>query len=196
MEEQQTRNVDTNPQGLAEVPPVPELNGSRVASDMTPPIITTSSAPGEFSEADARLVAIEALRAKMSSSVGVMNAVMAFSVLNAALISFGSPIVMAFGLATTDVISSLAKDSKNYVHLLWNLIPLGYYFLLSHLAKKSWGWLIFLMVCYAIDGVLAILGELWISTAIHVYALYLLWQGLSAAFAARKLERMPTDYIG
>lgn len=195
--EEQPRSTDKDSQETSQAPPIPELNGSREASVMALPATDTPSiAPSEFNEADARLVAIQALRAKAESSVNVMNGVMGFSVVNAALISFGSPFVMAFGLSATDVISSLVKDSKNYVHLLWNLIPLGYYFLLSKLAKKSPGWMIFLMVCYALDGVLAFVGELWIGVAVHVYVLYLLWQGLSAAFAARKLERMPTNYVG
>lgn len=193
--EEQAQN--TSREALLETPPIPELTGSRVTSDMSaPPVGVPSGVPGGFDETDARMVAIQALRAKTASSVGIMNGIMAFSALNAALISFGSPIVMAFGLATTDVISSLAKDSKNYVHLLWNLIPLGYYFLLSRLARKHRGWIIFLMVCYAIDGVVSFMAELWFGFAVHLYVLYVLWQGLSAAFAARKLERMPTQYVG
>lgn len=194
--EEQARNTNPEQPVHPTMPPMPELNGSTATADTTlPQYVPASASEGEFNETDARLVAIQALREKMASSVGIMNAVMAFSVLNSALISFGSPLVMAFGLSITDVISALTKEGGNYIHLLWNIIPLGFYFLLSTLAKKHWGWLIFLMICYAIDGILSLIDQRWIGTAVHVYILYMLWQGLSAAFAAQKLERMPTNYV-
>ncbi|MBC8138416.1 MAG: hypothetical protein H8F28_21260 [Fibrella sp.] len=195
--EESSRNTNPEP----EIPPtMPSLTGGNDSPNVPPsdaPVYAPSPvSTSEFNETDARIVAVQALREKASSSVGIMYAVMAFSILNSALISFGSPLVMAFGLATTDVISALTKDSGNYVHLLWNLIPLGFYLGLTTLAKKHWGWLIFLMLCYACDGLISLVDQRWISLAVHVYVLYLLWQGLSAAFAAQKLERMPTGYAG
>lgn len=195
--EEQARTTNSEQTIHPTMPPMPELNGSTATSDtILPQYVPASASDSEFNETDARLVAVQALREKMASSVGIMNAVMAFSVLNSALISFGSPLVMAFGLSITDVISALTKSGGNYIHLLWNIIPLGFYFLLSTLAKKHWGWLIFLMICYAIDGILSLIDQRWIGTAVHVYVLYMLWQGLSAGFAAQKLERMPTNYVG
>ena len=102
---------------------------------------------------------------------------------------------MAFGLSVTDLVAYWSKGS-GYIHLLWSLIPLSFYFLVATLAKKHWGWLIFLMVCYAIDGFLAFRHQRWFGLAVHAYVLYLLWQGLSAFFAAGKLEKMPSDYVG
>ncbi|MBC7804946.1 MAG: hypothetical protein H7145_02230 [Akkermansiaceae bacterium] len=193
--EQQIRTPDQDPRISPDVPPTPQSDGSAAATELNPQqYLPSAELSSEFNEVDARAVAVQALREKASSSVGVMYGVMAFSVVNAALISFSAPFSMAFGLSAVDFISSLTKESGNYVHLLWNLIPLGFYLLLTTLAKKHWGWLIFLMVCYTLDGVLSFIGHLWIGLAVHVYVLYLLWQGLSAAFAARKLERMPSDH--
>lgn len=158
------------------------------------PLGATVSMPQsvDFNEADARVVAVQALRDKAASAAGIMYGVMGFSVVNAALMSFSAPFGMAFGLSVTDLISAMAKE-YGYVHLLWNIIPLGFYFLLTIGAKKHWGWLIFLMVCYTIDGIITFVVKDWITLAVHAYVLYLLWNGLSAAFAARKLERMPAE---
>ena len=159
-----------------------------------PPVLVSplrdTRTEGGFDEADAQAVAVYALRARGASALTIMYSVLGFSVLNMALIAFGSPFTMAFGLSITDVIASLAKDS-GLVHLLWSVIPLGFYFLLTSLSRKSSGWLITLMVFYLIDGILAVIDKRWIGTLVHGYVLYLLWQGLSAFFAARKLERMP-----
>ncbi len=175
------------------VPPLPQLDGSRATAYDMPPGPAVIPATGEFNEADARIVAVRALREKAASSVGTMYLVMAFSVLNMALISFGSPFVMAFGLSVTDGVAALAKD-RGYIHLLWSLIPLGFYFLMTTLARKHWGWLITLMVFYAVDGFLAAVDGRWFGLAVHVYVLYLFWQGVSAFFAAGKLEKMPSEY--
>ena len=197
MEEQMRPNPEQ--QNAPTIPPLPETNPSNATAydaplvSAVPPI--ASPAPEEFNEADARVVAVQALREKAASSVGVMYLIMAFSVLNMALIAFGSPFVMAFGLSVTDVISALSKK-YGYVHLLWNLIPLGFYFLLTTQARKKWGWLAFLMVVYGIDAFLAFVDQDWFGVAVHAYVLYLFWQGVSAYFAAGKLEKMPSDYVG
>lgn len=191
--EEKPQNFATSPQTEPFAPPSPDLNGSSEMQAQLPPgSAGTNVLVAEFDEVDAQAVAVQALREKSASSVSVMYAVMAFSLLNSALIAFGSPLIMAFGLTISDFIAYLAKEN-GYIHLLWNVIPLGFYLLLTTRARKHWGWLIALAVCYIFDGLLSLMGKDWISLAVHVYVLYLFWQGLSAAFAARNLERMPSS---
>ena len=146
---------------------------------------------GDFTEADARQVAIAALRAKAESSLGILYAVMGFSLLNVALIAFGSPITMAFGLAAVDFVAALAKEMGKWWVLVFLVFPFGFYAGLTALAKKHWGWFVLLMACYLIDGILSVIFQLWFGVAVHAYVLYLLFGGMMALRAARQLEKMP-----
>lgn len=167
-----------------------------VNSMSTPPVEVSAPLP-ELSEAQAQQMVISALKAKADNASSWFFWIAGFALITSLVSLTGMGFVFFFGLGVTRIIDVMARlishsDKTPPVAILFDLIPIGFYFLIGNLSKKAWGWLVVGMVFFLIDGLMLFLLKQpdWIGIAAHGYVLFILWQGLSAARAARNLEKI------
>jgi hypothetical protein len=96
-----------------------------------------------------------------------------------------------FGLGITQVVDAIAHgrgQNGTIVMIAVDGLFIALLILCSRWAKAgSQGAFLGGMIAYALDGVLLLLFSMWLDAAVHAYALYMIWQGYSAA---RELAQM------
>jgi hypothetical protein len=112
---------------------------------------------------------------------------------NALLQIFDAKIRFIFGLGITQVVDAIAHgagQNGTIVMIAVDGLFIAMLILCSRWAKAgSQGAFLGGMIAYALDGVLLLLFSMWLDAAVHAYALYMIWQGYSAA---RELAQMQT----
>ena len=135
------------------------------------------SAPGTF---DPRVPVI----LRMRRGAGWFLTIAILSGANSLLQIFDTKIRFIFGLGITQAVDAIGHGGQNGMFL--TLAVDGIFILMLILCSKwakagSQGAFVGGMVAYALDGVLLLLFRTWLEAAVHAYALYMIWQGYTAA---------------
>lgn len=128
------------------------------------------------------------------------------SLVNAAITRTGSDLSFVVGLGATQVIDALAivaaeelPDAGLLLQGIGLALSLGataLFALFGWLGRRQHAWAIILgMVLYALDGLLFVFLQSWLSVGFHVFALVAIFGGLRALFALRRLAASPLDSV-
>lgn len=128
---------------------------------------------------------------RMRRGAGWFLTIAILSGVNSLLQFFDAKIRFIFGLGITQVIDAIARksgQSGNVVMIVVDGLFIVMLILCSRWAKAgSQGAFLAGMIAYALDGVLLLYFNVWLDAAVHAYALWMIWQGFSAA---RELAQM------
>lgn len=133
------------------------------------------------------------LAARQKNGANWFYWIAAFSTINYLLIAFGSEINFIVGLGVTTLAAAFSQIASNemqgnavlVVKVIGFVISLGatgVFALFGFLSGKGHVWAFVLgMMLYALDGLLFVWLEDWISVGFHAFALFCLYSGLTAA---------------
>ena len=106
------------------------------------------------------------------------------SLVNSIIVLAGGEWSFVVGLGATQIIDYVGKEFGHIgkmIGLVFNLGIAGLFVLFGVLARKRQVWSFILgMVLYGLDGLLFLLGMDFLSIGFHVFALFMIWNGLSA----------------
>ncbi|MGH9601163.1 MAG: hypothetical protein ACRD24_02135 [Terriglobales bacterium] len=107
------------------------------------------------------------------------------SLINSIAAFAGSTWGFIFGLAVTQVVDALATSVGGSVAtvaaLVIDVFIAGVLVFVGIFARKGHVWAYWLgMVLYALDGLVSLIATYWLGVAFHAFALYSIYQGLSA----------------
>lgn len=122
------------------------------------------------------------------------------SVLNTLISLSGSSWSFIVGLGSTQLIDLMAQIFKEEAVLSTALITtialsadallVGMFALWGLLAKKGHAWAYIVgMVLYALDGLIFVVAQEWLSVAFHAFALWGLFRGVRALLQLKRLAR-------
>lgn len=110
---------------------------------------------------------------------------------NSLLQIFDARIRFIFGLGITRMLDAIGPQGRG--EWMFLTIALDGIFLVMLVLCSKWakagsqGAFLAGMIAYALDGALLLLFNVWLDAAVHAYALWMMWQGYSAA---RELAQM------
>jgi hypothetical protein len=116
---------------------------------------------------------------------------------NSLLQIFDARIRFIFGLGITQMLDAIGPQGRGewmFLTIALDGLFLAMLILCSRWAKAgSQGAFLGGMIAYALDGALLLLFGGWLEAAVHAYALWMMWQGFSAAkeLAQLKLAAQP-----
>ncbi len=126
-----------------------------------------------------------------------------FSALSTVLALFGQRLYFAVGLGTTEYIDSLAANGAGLhspvfgagAAIAFGLAAAAFYALYGFFARKGALWAFIVgAVFYALDGLLLLTFQSWISVAFHAYALFRIFQGFQAARLLAVLRKQSAGF--
>jgi hypothetical protein len=122
---------------------------------------------------------------RMRRGAGWFLTIAILSGVNSLLQVFDAKIRFIFGLGITQVVDALGHGGGQNGMILTIAVDgifIAMLILCSKWAKAgSQGAFLGGMIAYALDGVLLLLFRVWLDAAVHAYALWMIWQGYSAA---------------
>jgi hypothetical protein len=117
----------------------------------------------------------------------------ALSVINSLIAVFGGDLRFVFGLGVTSVADALSVQSGTTgktVSFVFTLLMAGLFVIFGVLARKFFHWAFIVgMVVYALDGLLLLYAQDYLSLAVHAFVLFLLSKGVSASKKLGELKR-------
>jgi hypothetical protein len=143
----------------------------------------TDSAPSPALE-------IQALESSLRSGANWFYWIAALSLVNSVIQLFGSDWNFVVGLGVTQIVDAIATaftaEASSTVSAVVkgfafgvDVVIAGVFALFAWLGGRRHGWaLVVGMVLYALDGVIFIFAQAWMSVAFHAFALYAIFQGL------------------
>lgn len=147
------------------------------------------SASASPASADPRLPVI----ARMRRGAGWFLTIAILSGVNSLLQIFEAKIRFIFGLGITQVMDAIWQGSGQNGMILMIIVDgvfIGMLILCSKWAKAgSQGAFLAGMIAYALDGVLLLLFQVWLDAAVHAYALWMIWQGYTAARELAQIQQ-------
>jgi hypothetical protein len=148
--------------------------------------IGTSASPAATDPNDAVIL-------RMQRGAGWFLTIGLLSGVNAILQIFAARIRFIFGLGITQVIDAVAHRMGQGGTIVMVVID-GLFILLLILCSRwaktgSQGAFLGGMIAYALDGVLLVLFSMWLDAAVHAYALWMIWQGYSAARELAQIQQ-------
>ena len=115
------------------------------------------------------------------------------SVINSLIAVFGGDLRFVFGLGVTSVADALSSQSGSAgrtVSFVFTALMAGLFVIFGVLARKFFHWAFVVgMVVYALDGLLLLYAQDFLSFAVHGFVLFLLSKGLSASKKLSELKR-------
>ena len=115
------------------------------------------------------------------------------SVINSLIAVFGGDLRFVFGLGVTSVADALSSQSGSAgrtVSFVFTALMAGLFVIFGVLARKFFHWAFVVgMVVYALDGLLLLYAQDYLSFAVHGFVLFLLSKGLSASKKLSELKR-------
>lgn len=165
-------------------------------SPYEPPRFPVEATPAEIVKSDDVLK----LETQRNNGAGWFTAIAGFSLVNQAILLFNGGISFVIGLGITQVLVGIChglseKVDSNTALVAWiicgagTLLFAGMFFGLAALAKKGHLWAFVVgMVIYALDGLIFLLFQDWLPFGFHVYALIMIFNGLSAQWKLSKLQ--------
>ncbi len=128
---------------------------------------------------------------RMRRGAGWFLTIAILSGVNSLLQIFDAKIRFIFGLGITQAVDAVAHGHGQNANILMIAVD-GLFIVMLILCSKwakagSQGAFLGGMIAYALDGVLLLIFNVWLDAAVHAYALWMIWQGYSAA---RELAQM------
>ena len=185
-----TSQPNASPQPFSNVQP-----GDSSLSPAPIPSPDAASAGAPNAATDGSVAGEETLLAQLikahSSGANWFFWIVGLSLINAALISFGSDRVLAIGLNATMVMDYGIKDAiakgaahasgLRVVEMVFDFVVLAFYAFCGVMAMRGKVWAFYLgMTAFALDTLLSIIGVDIIGGLIHAWALFTMWQGAKA----------------
>jgi len=148
---------------------------------ITPALSAAATAPARVSPA---------VPAQMKSGASWFYWIAALSLINSVASLSGSNFGFALGLGVTqvfDAIASTAGGAGKGIAFGLDIAAAGTFVLFGVFANKAHTWAFIVgMILFAMDAVLVLLGQMWLSLALHAFALFFLFRGMQAC---RELKR-------
>ncbi len=156
--------------------------------DPEPALLEAATSP-EAARIEQRLQ----LQSRHHGGAGWFYWIAGLSLINTIAAMAGTEWGFIFGLAITQVVDELAKMAGGGVAtvaaLVVDLFIAGVLVVIGVLARKGHEWAYWLgMVLYAMDGLVSLIATFWLGVAFHAFALFSIYQGLSAHKQLRALE--------
>jgi len=130
---------------------------------------------------------------RMRRGAGWFLTIAIVSGVNSVLQLLDAKIRFIFGLGITQVVDAFAHGMGQggpIVVIVVDGLFIVMLILCSRWAKTgSQGAFLGGMIAYALDGVLLLLFSMWLDAAVHAYALWMIWQGYSAARELAQIEQ-------
>ncbi|KAB8144479.1 hypothetical protein F8S13_06295 [Chloroflexia bacterium SDU3-3] len=126
-------------------------------------------------------------------------AIAGLSLLNSIIMLFGANFDFAIGLAITQVVEGAAMGFSDHlsgsalallkiVEVLLNLGIVAMFAAFGWLVRRDHAWAFIVgMGIYAVDTLIFVLAGFWLGVALHVFVLFVLFQGLQALYALRDI---------
>ncbi len=129
------------------------------------------------------------LERRMKSGAGWFYWIAGFSVVNSILVLTGQEWGFALGLGVTAILDRMAaafQGAGAIVAVVLNFLAAGIVALFGFFASKGHGWAFVVgMILLALDTALTGLLEMWLSLALHLFALFCIFAGYRASRALR-----------
>ena len=140
-----------------------------------------AAAAGELAELEKRI----------KSGASWFYWIAALTLVNSVAIYSGREWGFILGLMFTQIVDHMARAGGLPVAaLVFDLFAVGVFILFGVFAGKRHLWAFIVgMLIYGVDGLLAVIGQVWIGVAIHAFAMFCLFVGLKAALRFRQLSR-------
>jgi len=126
---------------------------------------------------------------RVKSGAGWFYWIAAFSIINSVLIATGSSWGFAINLGVTAVINALVSEAGSAaktVAFALNAFAAGILVLFGFFAGKGHAWAFIIgMIVLGLDTALTGLVQMWLSLAIHLFALFCIFAGFRASRAMR-----------
>lgn len=155
----------------------------------------------------ANLVETMRLEAQRNGGAGWLSAIAGFSLINLVVLAVGGGISFIIGLGVTQVIDGLcqafAQQMEGRSGLLLRVAGgtltfgiAGLFLLFGGLARRGHLWaFIVAMILYAADGVIFLLFQDWLSVGFHVFALFMIFQGVAAQLKLNRLNSSGPAFV-
>ena len=118
--------------------------------------------------------------------------VAALSLVNSIAVATGANLVFFIGLGVTQIIDGFSQGfggPMTYIAPLLDLGVAGMFVLFGYFARQGYTWAFITgMAIYAMDALLFLLVQDWLSIAFHGLILYYLFAGLKASMELRQLR--------
>ena len=118
------------------------------------------------------------------------------SLINSIIFLSGSNWNFVIGLGITQLIDGIGQTfepgiaGKAFLFIL-DAIAAGVFIVFGILSRKGQNWVFILgMILYAMDGLLFIVVQDWLSIGFHVFALYCIFSGYKASRKIKEMEAM------
>jgi hypothetical protein len=148
-----------------------------------------SSPPAAPAATDPRIPVI----LRMRRGAGWFLTIAILSGVNSLLQIFDAKIRFIFGLGITQMLDAIGPQGRGewmFLTIALDGIFIAMLILCSRWAKAaSQGAFLGGMIAYALDGVLLLLYSKWLDAAVHAYALWMIWQGYSAARELAQIQQ-------
>ena len=132
------------------------------------------------------------LEAQLKSGASWFYWVAGLSAINTVAALSGTNWRLIIGLGITQIIDAFASQAGTggkAVAVVMDLAVLGMFVLFGFFAARRHNWSFILgMVVFALDGLIFLLSQDWLSIAFHVFVLYCLFKGFQASRALKALE--------
>ena len=130
---------------------------------------------------------------RMRRGAGWFLTIAILSGANSLLQIFDAKIRFIFGLGITQMLDAIGPRGRG--EWMFLTIVLDGTFLVMLILCSKWakagsqGAFLAGMIAYALDGVLLLLFSMWLDAAVHAYALWMIWQGYSAARELAQIQQ-------
>lgn len=155
----------------------------------SPVSVTTAAPPAPDPQVAAQL---ETLRKAVGSGGNWFYFIAGLSLVNTIIRLAGGSVSFICGLGITQLLDEIMVkfgSTATLVAVPLNVIIAGFYGAMGYLACRRHRWAFMVgMVLYALDALLFVLVNDWLSVGFHAFALWCISRGLKADTAARALE--------
>jgi len=122
------------------------------------------------------------------------------SVINSIINLSGGTWSFIFGLGITQVVDSIAANlgpTGFVLQIIINAFIVGVFVFFGYFARKNHKWAFLVgMGVYALDGLIFVLAQDWLGVGFHVFALYLIFNGMKASDQFREQQQAVPAVIG
>lgn len=129
------------------------------------------------------------LEKRMKSGAGWFYWIAGFSIVNSILIHTGQEWGFALGLGISAILDGMAAafgGAAKAVAIALNILAAGIVILFGYFAGKGHGWAFIIgMILLGLDTALTGLLQMWLSLALHLFALFCIFAGFKASRALR-----------
>jgi hypothetical protein len=170
---------------------------------MSAPEVTPSSAeitpPTAEQKLEQQVAARMAVEQRLKGAASWFYWIAGLSLINSVVVVAGGQIRFIIGMGVTSVVDEVARQAGGVglaAGMVVNLFVAAACAAFGVLGNRRKVWAIWLgMVLYALDGLLLVLFQDWLSVAFHGYALYRIYQALGTIKALESLEPRPAPAV-